>query len=544
MGRVSARPTGNRGLLFFHVLPLPHASRLRLPGLLLLAIVASFYLVDLDRTPVYLGGDEAQFAVQAHSLAQTGRNLQGDLFPLFVRLSDPIGPALPPWGETWYQPFLFYLLAVVLKFLPLSEAVVRLPVAILAGIVNPLLMYLVARRIFGNRAYAGLAALLLVLSPAHLILGRQALDYICPLPFVLGWMWCVLVFIETGRERFAFAAGLVLGVGCYSYLASWMMMPIYLASSWLVFQQSGRAWVRPAALATTGFAVPLAILGPWLWTHPQVLHDTVARYSTGAPINLATIRSWISIYWSYFDPGFLFLTGGPSMTTSTGRAGVFLLPMAVLMPVGLYAILRVRDRLHMRGVILAGLLSAPIAATLKGEAGMVQREMVLLPFAVLLAVYGYAWLRRSRHRLAPALTTALLVVVPLQFGVFASDYWGHYKRRSAFYYDSSAFRSVADAIVAADAPAASEIFLCSQLDDVTVRWRFYTTKTGRLAMLNRTHYFYWDGGDINVPVGSLVVMPADNGAIARLNRAGQWTVLPSILDVDGRPAAAILRRVS
>ncbi len=135
---------------------------------------------------MYLGGDEAHFGVVADAIARTGRNLRGDFLPLFVNLADPLGEKAQPWGDTWYQPLLFYLTALAVKVLPFSEAAVRAPAAFLGGVVSPLLMYLVAMRLLGNRLQAIVAALVLALAPAHLILSRQALDYICPLPFVLG----------------------------------------------------------------------------------------------------------------------------------------------------------------------------------------------------------------------------------------------------------------------------------------------------------------------------------------------------------------------
>ena len=69
-------------------------------------------MFDLGRAPVYFGGDEAHFAVVGHSLATTGRNLNGDFLPLFINLADPASDqGALPWGNTWYQPLLFYLVA-------------------------------------------------------------------------------------------------------------------------------------------------------------------------------------------------------------------------------------------------------------------------------------------------------------------------------------------------------------------------------------------------------------------------------------------------
>lgn len=523
---------------------------------------------------MYLGGDEAHFGVVADAIARTGRNLRGDFLPLFVNLADPVGEKTQPWGDTWYQPFLFYLTALAVKLLPFSEAAVRAPAAFLGGVVSPLLMYLVAMRLFGNRLQAIVAALVLALAPVHLILSRQALDYICPLPFVLGWLWCLISFVQTGRIVFAAAGGLLLGIGCYSYIASWGMMPIYLALSWFVFyrsrlredasaRQAGRGFTRPAAAAAIGFALPLIVLVPWLWMNPQMLRETVARYSMSdaAPVpgsrtvgdaSIAqaagrTLRSYVSS----FDPVTLFVRGGPSMTTSTARTGVFLLPVAVWLPAGLYVLWRrracpaeasSRRRTGIHWVLLAGLLTAPIPAALKGEPYMVQRVLNMIPFAALISAMGFMLMWQARHRMIRVAAMLLLLAAPVQFAEFYFDYFTHYKFRSAFYYDPVAFRDVAEYLFD-QAPAAAYYF-ADDLDDVSAKWRFYAIKHSRQEVMARTRYVAVDGPEpAAAPGGTFLVMYVHGPKVAALVQTGQWVMVKLIKDVDQRETAAILRKV-
>lgn len=529
----------------------------RAAGLILAAVVAAVYLVDLDRTPVYLGGDEAHFAVVGHALAQTGRTLNGDFLPLFVNVADPQGPDEDlPWRSTWYHPLLFYLVAAALKLLPLSESAVRLPTAVVGGIVNPLLMYLVARRLFGAHAPALLAAGLLALAPPHIILARQALDYILPLPFLLGALWCALAYLDRPRGSVAFAAGLLLGVGCYSYIASWLLMPIYLVLLAASCRDGLGRDMGALALAAIGFLLPLLAAVPWLLAHPEMVRDTFERYRQGdgdtlhlldafarGP-GLTTLSTFVSLYWAYFDPSYLFLTGGPSLTTSTGRVGVFLLPVAVWLPCGLYALVRDGRARVARPVLLGGLLLAPLPAVMRGEAGMVQRALAVLPFAALIAVWGFRWLRASGRAAGWWLSTALVATLPLQFAVFAHDYWTHYKRRSAFYYDAVAFPVLVDRLLAEDrARVVPSIVFSASLDDVGPKWRFYLTKHNRLDLLSRTRYVGVDGaGPDEAARGSLLVMYVEGAKLSRLVQSGRWVLIDIVRDIDQREAAAILER--
>lgn len=103
-------------------------SRQRISLVLVLAVTTALYVYGLDRAPVYLGGDEAHFAIGGYTIAKSGRNVNGDRFPLFFNLADPLGdPVKMPWGDTWYHPILFYLIAAVLKVRAFTEAAVRLP---------------------------------------------------------------------------------------------------------------------------------------------------------------------------------------------------------------------------------------------------------------------------------------------------------------------------------------------------------------------------------------------------------------------------------
>ena len=76
--------------------------RAALAGVLLLA--GFFYLRALDRVPVYLGWDEARFALQGHSIASTGRDLNGHRTPLFFHNTDPL--IQNNSSQIWWQPVL------------------------------------------------------------------------------------------------------------------------------------------------------------------------------------------------------------------------------------------------------------------------------------------------------------------------------------------------------------------------------------------------------------------------------------------------------
>jgi 4-amino-4-deoxy-L-arabinose transferase-like glycosyltransferase len=386
---------------------------------------ALLYGWRLQDAPIYVSPDEAIISVDAHSLASTGYDVHGRFLPLYFQVQLP--------GETrmgWFTPAIFYLSALVLKVLPFSEAAIRVP-TVLVAVADVVLIYFVGRRLFRRESPALLAAAMLATTPAHFILGRYALDYLYPLPFVLGWLLCLLVFLDTERIAWLVGAGFVLGLGFFSYIAAVVMMPLYLLVTCAMVSRS-REPLRRCAAAALGFAVPLLMLVPWLIHHPTAVVDTIDRYAlydTKSLNALQGARAFLSYpnlermsasYWSFFSPSFLFFSGDKQMTFSTRSVGVFLFPIAVLLVLGIRHVLTGANRPAAR-LVLIGFATAPAAALLGSEDGVITRAVELLPFTVLLATFGVEYLWSTPIRTAPR---ALLLAAGAVLLTIATAYGG------------------------------------------------------------------------------------------------------------------------
>ena len=513
-------------------------ARVALAGVLVLACFV--YLRKLDGVPVYLGWDEARFAVQGHSIASTGRDLNGHRTPLFFHNTDPL--ITNNSSRMWWQPVLIYLVAAVLRFAPLSEWSVRLPIAILA-ILNVWLIYAVARRLFPNEWYAVLAALMLVLTPAHLIFGRMATDYFCPITFALLWLLCLLQYLQTDRRWLPTASGLVLGVGLYSYISSWIVMPFYLAVThgmlWF-FRKPLRAHVE----LTIGFAVPLLALVPWIWLHPEMPRDTFRAYAVDTSLKL-TER--VALYWDYFNPSYLFFSGASDLMWATRRAGVFVLAVALLLPFGIWQIWR-RNFSIIRAVLLVGFFFAPVPIVLtlpEAPRYATARDLLAVPFGVLISVAGVVWLADERGRRGRIVAALLLLSIPLQFAGFFRDYFADYQNRSAYRFDSANMRDVAAYVIAADRSARlPAVYLSKDLGTgKSVQWKFHLVKNRSEDLWQRTRYFDADAfNSSDVPTGSLLVLDMNNRRLNDLVGPTLCSIAYVVKDVADAPTATILRK--
>jgi 4-amino-4-deoxy-L-arabinose transferase-like glycosyltransferase len=537
------------------------------PLLLVIAVCAVIYGRGLANAPIHVHLDEIFFGLQAYSIAGTGHDTNGRLLPLYFQIGNNV----------WYQPIAIYSSALLLKWLPLSDATIRLS-TVLVGLVNVGLLYLVAVRVLRHVGWALVAATLLALTPAHFIHSRVAVDYLYPLPFVLVWLVCLLGYRERPRPWLLFAATTSLGLGFYSYIASVVMMPIYLLLTWLMLSLDRTPW-RAYVVALAGFAWPLLFVAAFLLAHPEIPGDFQARYSlegsgprldplqaARGALNSRNIAERANLYYDFFSPGFLFVSGGSNVTNSTREAGVFLAPFVVFLAIGLYDVFTRFSREKL--LILLGFLTAPIAACIVVENYAIDRALALLPFGVLLATLGIVrmWHAASRVPLvmiygplsATLVTLSLvymgwtlstrgevsgsppwllavaallfafgrwidrteqwrpLVVLLLSIGVFQfqyfyRDYFGDYGARSAAWYGNNIQGAIERALALDGERHAPKVLLDERIRHIDSYWRFYLQVHQRQDLLPKAELFHHDTLNVDViPAEALLICPAED----------------------------------
>ncbi len=371
--------------------PRPEATvnppAVRLATIAVLATAAVVYLMRLGSAPLYLAPDEAIIANDAVALARTGRTLDGVLMPLYVFVEV---------SGNWFMPAIYYVSALFLKVLPLSEWSIRLPTVLIA-LASLALSIAVARRAVGDRLAALIAAIVLACAPAFFILSRYALDYTYPVPIILGWLYCLLTGLERPRATGWFAAaGLLLGIGWYTYISSMVMMPVYVLLSVGAALVTKRDWREPAALVVA-FLIPVTLFAFWISQHPAAFQQTMQRYNLVDPTQAATASGILQSfdfgamanrYRNFFGIEFLFQLGDVYLPFSTRTTGVFVPASGLLLGAGVFAAL---TRRSVAGVlILIGFLTAPLAASVLVEEGAIRRATAMLPFGALLAALGAA----------------------------------------------------------------------------------------------------------------------------------------------------------
>ncbi len=181
--------------------------------------------------------EELWTAMQARSLWQTGKSLEGLRFPA----------VLPGWGGEANGPLLVWLTAPVLALTGSVALSVRVH-ALIWQVAAMLAVWDVLRRT-GARRVALWALLILAVAPWQLMAARWALAWQMPTYMSVVALW--LLSVPRGKPAAILGAMGVLALAMYSGDAAWYVVPLFvlLASVILLWHKAVRARVVLAAVA-------------------------------------------------------------------------------------------------------------------------------------------------------------------------------------------------------------------------------------------------------------------------------------------------------
>jgi len=498
--------------------------------------VTALYATRLGFAPVYLIHDEVHFSLQAVSVAKTGRDLNGRLLPVYFS---------EPQFTAGRDPMLIYATAAVLQVLPLSDSAVRMSSA-LVGVLNILLVVWLAHLVFGDMRLSLAAGVMLALSPGHFIHSRMALSVLFPVPFVIAWLIALRHMGEASSRRLLFAGGAVLGLGLYGYLASMVMMPVYLLLTAMVLAE--RRQLTRIGWTAAGFAIVLIPIVLWTVVHPERYSDLLRAYRPGEVAGESTLidasrvvasggwRQQLSTWWYYFDPEYLFMAGDSSVTNSTRQAGLFPMALAVLMPIGIWRLARSAG---FERVVLIGLITAPLAVVLTGDLSLHRyRALFVLPFGVMVAAYGLAVLWASPRRGWRVAATVLLLTIPIQFAGFYRDYMGPYRERASFWHGGN-LRGALLAVMERP-PASGRAYVSRAIPYADAYWRFYA------QVVDGAHALPLpidseSAVSESFTTGSKAIAAVGEPLVAVLDRTG-WRRDLVVTEPDGSPSFVVFER--
>jgi hypothetical protein len=397
------------------------------------ALVVLRNLVDLSGSPPGLYVDEASIGYNAWAIAHHGVDEHGIHFPLFFEA----------FGE-YKNPVYIYTLSGLLRFLPLTAAVERLPAAIF-GLAVVGFLTAAAWRLTGSRVITLGTLALTALTPWVVIESRVGFETISMVALLSAALWCLAGRRPTPRQ-FGLA-GAFLAIAIYAYTTARLevlLLAIALGIAWGLGR--ARGWWRALVPIAAGYVV----LGIYGWLTPGALTGRFALISIwadGAPLHVVVDRFLVN-YQSYFNPSFLFLQGDANPRQNTEIGGMLLWVMVPLLLAGIVVCWQ-RRREPLVQFLVAAIVLAPIAAALTNNGTPhALRSSVMLPLLIVLAVLGADGIRRAlrdRLGLSRAVTALLALGLLVQGAVYTVDLYTAYPSRAAGAFDTGEIAAITTA---------------------------------------------------------------------------------------------------
>jgi hypothetical protein len=384
--------------------------------LLILALGIFARVWEFPQLPPGLKQDEAIIGIEAYDLLHYGVDRHGNSYPVnFVS-----------WGDGM-DALYGYVLVPFISF-GLTPLTVRLP-SLLAGILTLPLVYFIGKRSSGI-TFGLLSMFLLAISPWNILMSRWGLnETILPFVFALGFT-CILV--STPKNGWFIVAAAILGLSLYSYGATYVAVPIFLACAVPILIIANRVSRRNLVIGLavfTAFLIPIllfVLVNAFGWNSIHIGPFTVPLLPTGSrllntsatsdvnPIAaiIGNVRSMVKLLMIYQSDQHIWNTVEPF-----GYMYSFSFILAIIGAVLIFPS-RSSKNIPERLLILAWLI-ASLAIGMFQFPNFNRIYLVFIPFT-LCAAFFMTWIgERSKLSLA-----AIILVYLTSFYIFNNIYHG------------------------------------------------------------------------------------------------------------------------
>ena len=414
--------------------------------ILIFGFVLRLFLVE--EVPAGLYWDEAAMALDAQSVAQTGRDHHGNHW---------LQPIYPSWGD--YKLPGYILTAVpffkVIKNNP--QLAVRFP-SLIAGSLTILVVYFFSREIFKDSLQPLVselvcltASFLLAVSPWHLQFSRAAFEANLALLFN---SLALLFFYKAGKKKIYLILGLITTLaGIYSYYSARIVLPAVLLLVFLFFWKKNFkniAYFVLFLVLTALLCLPLRFspLGPQaeqfrlsaknIFNNRQIINysskliDQDGNNFWARKIHhrfLYQGKELASHFFDHWSLNFLLLEGDSNLRHSTTRIGVLLVAAFIGLVYGQYLLFKKNKKLFI--FLNLSLVLSFLPASVPYETPHALRSLNGVFFVNIISGFGLLQLIKflgEKKRVFCLLSLYLLIFI--QFGLYLHDYYFHYPSRS------------------------------------------------------------------------------------------------------------------
>lgn len=450
--------------------------------------IASIFLVSfflrlykLEQLPVGLNVDEASNGYDAFALAHTGRDQHGNWFPIMFKSF-----------HDWVSPLLTYLTVPFVKVLGLSVWSIRLPVAIL-GSLTVVLTFFNLRKLGLKPLWQVFGTLLIGLGGWHILVSRWAIPPATVPFFSTLLLWSTFLLGEDEKYHgisrrvikiflFVLSALLLL----YSYPTQKVFVPLFFTFS------SALLWgVRPQLRHALIGGYIVFVLGTLPLLLPSILQPEIynKRYAQSSIFDdKYPIVTFITEYFDYFSPGFLFFEGDRSTIHQVNGVPIFSIVLFFPLLIGGYLVVKNGvNTLKLRSIagdtqeiflLLIGgwILLSPIPAALTDAPRHTLRVIHLFPSLILLITLGAEHLglllkKVTTLQVTRTYITVIFILQIIHFTQFVVQYSTAYRYTSTLSFNGGLEKEVLSVV---NNPSCKKITLDVNINQPYIYYLFFT----------------------------------------------------------------------
>ncbi|OGE64846.1 hypothetical protein A3I48_00355 [Candidatus Daviesbacteria bacterium RIFCSPLOWO2_02_FULL_36_7] len=409
--------------------------------LLILVLILSFILrfYKVTEIPPSLNWDEVSIGYNAYSILKTEKDEWKESFPVHFKA----------YGE-YKLPVQIYASIPGIYIFGLNELGVRITLVVY-GTLTVLVMFFLGRVFFASELTGLAAAFLLGISPWHIQLTRASFESSLATLFVTLGIW----FLVKGfKDQKWFVLSMVpFALSVFTYNSARIFTPLFLLSVLLIYRKKLINFKKILLLSLLVFIVLLIPLAPFLLSG-----ERSARYKlvsiTDDPGLIPRINenrglshlpqplprlvhnkvTYVAFYFTrnylmHFTPQFLFISGAPHKQHHVQNMGELYYFQAPFLLLGLYALIRKKNRFG--GLLLSWVLLAFIPVSITNDSiPHALRTLFAVPFYQLITatgfVYSLSWLNKFSRIVKVIGVTVFATVIIVSMGYYLYQYYKVY----------------------------------------------------------------------------------------------------------------------
>jgi len=412
----------------------------------ILAAFLRFY--NLSSFPVGFHQDEASLGYNGYSLMLTGKDDNGNKFPLYV---DMFGDNRP----SGYH----YLTIIPIMIFGLTEFATRFPAALFGSMIV-LAVFVFTYSLLKSKKISILSAILVAIAPWSVGLSRASAEVVVSLFFILLGFALFFQSVRNKKIIYLLISAVMLSVSFFFYHTPRVFVPGILIIFILMFFPTIKNYPKNFKIAVISSFIFVSIVAAFLvfgvsggtgrysqvnifssfetnfFQNQQIREDTIAgssyiqsRFFHNRLTNTALV--FVSNYFDYFGFNFLFTTGGLPVWYSIPRVGLLYTLELPFILIGIYHL--IKEKNIYSKIPLAWLLIAPIVpAITMDDVPNINRVVVMFPILNIISAIGFlSFLENFKYKKQATVLMGMLLLINVLY--FFHQYFYNAKTHKPWY---------------------------------------------------------------------------------------------------------------